>query len=92
MEHLLTGGKKNQLVFHMQGAAALHPKLCTSSFSWYLLSMQGARQAYEKAYKISVMVSGADTPPTLDIKALVEKVPTSANELRARYNSDGRKK
>lgn len=48
---------------------------------------QGARKAYEGAHKMSVMVSGANTPPTLDIKALADRPPTSADELRARYNA-----
>lgn len=52
--------------------------------------VKGARQAYEKAYKISIMVSGAATQPTLDIKALMDKVPMSTAELRARYNGNAR--
>ncbi|CAM9776345.1 unnamed protein product [Pylaiella littoralis] len=49
--------------------------------------IKGARDAYEEAYRVSVMVSGADTPPTLDVKSLAERPPTTANELRARYTS-----
>ncbi|CAM9348795.1 unnamed protein product [Ectocarpus sp. 8 AP-2014] len=48
--------------------------------------IKGAREAYESAHRVSVMVSGANTIPTLDIKSLAERTPTSANELRARYS------
>lgn len=50
---------------------------------------QGAREAYEGAYRVSTMVSGADTPPTLDVKSLAEHTPTSVHELRARYSGGG---
>lgn len=33
------------------------------------------------------MVSGANTPPTLDLKSLSENPPTTADELRARYDA-----
>lgn len=52
------------------------------------LAPQGAHEAYERAYKVSVMVSGAETRPTLDIKGLVDHQPKSVDELRARYNAD----
>ncbi|CAM9795450.1 unnamed protein product, partial [Hapterophycus canaliculatus] len=47
--------------------------------------IKGAREAYEKAYRVSIMVSGANTPPTLDVKSLAERPPTTSDELRARY-------
>lgn len=49
---------------------------------------QGAHEAFEKAYRASIMVSGAATRPTLEIKALVDSQPTSVHELRARYNAN----
>ncbi|CAN0196244.1 unnamed protein product [Scytosiphon promiscuus] len=47
--------------------------------------IKGARKAYEEAYRVSIMVSGANTPPTLDVKSLAESPPTTSDELRARY-------
>ena len=52
----------------------------------FVYTIQGAREAYESAYRVSIMVSGADTPPTLDVKSLAEHTPTSVHELRARYS------
>eukprot|EP00903_Cladosiphon_okamuranus_P011596 g10906.t1 len=51
-------------------------------------NIKGAREAYESAHRVSVMVSGADTPPTLDVKSLAENTPTSVHELLARYSGD----
>lgn len=51
--------------------------------------LQGARKAYEEAYRVSIMVSGANTPPTLDVKSLAERPPTTSDELRARYADGG---
>ncbi|OQS03749.1 hypothetical protein THRCLA_03954 [Thraustotheca clavata] len=47
----------------------------------------GAKQAYSKAYEISCIVSGANTPPTLALKELVDDVPKSRDELVERYGT-----
>jgi hypothetical protein len=46
----------------------------------------GAKQAYQKALEMSTMVSGANTPATVAIRALVEHTPTSSDEMIAAYN------
>ncbi|KAF0698542.1 Aste57867_10841 [Aphanomyces stellatus] len=48
----------------------------------------GAVEAYETAYRISCVVSGATTPPTLALKALMENPPRNRHDLIARYGSD----
>ncbi|CAM9520360.1 unnamed protein product [Choristocarpus tenellus] len=48
--------------------------------------LEGAREAYWNAHRVSVLVSGADCPPTRDIKALAQSPPTTPEELLDRYN------
>lgn len=80
--------KSTQLAQKTRGETRLNSCFCSDCV--FCCASQGAREAYGKAYRMSVTVSGADTQPTLDIKALMDNVPTSADELRARYNSDNK--
>ena len=55
-------------------------------FSFHFF-FKGARDAYKSAHRVSAMVSGVNTPPTLDLKSLSERPPTTVQELRARYDA-----
>jgi hypothetical protein len=46
-----------------------------------------AQQAYQRAYSLSCLVCGAETPATRDLQSMAQHVPQSLEEMKRRYDA-----